>query len=75
MKLSTQLSIHPKYWNKKNQRVKKSCPESKHFNGVLDKLETKVKKEILSFNMLDKDWLMHELKKRIKGQFTSQQKK
>ena len=72
LKLSTRLSVHPKFWNGKTQRVKKSCPEFKHLNGILDKLNSKVKMEILSFTMLEKDWSFRDLKFRITGEMPSQ---
>jgi len=74
MQLSTKLSIHAKFWNKENKRAKKSWPEFKHINGVLNKLESQVKKEILSFCMLRRDWSMRDLKKRVKGELPSQLK-
>lgn len=74
LKISTKVSVHPKYWNKKTQSVKKSCKESKYINGILHELESKVKKEMLSFRLVGKDWTFRELRYKLTGEETAQVK-
>ena len=47
IKLSTRLSIHPREWNRKKQRVKKGKVIGKSYNDILDHYEIALTKLIL----------------------------
>lgn len=67
LKVSTGLKVHPSYWNFKTQKVKKSHPDSKTLNEILNSLKLKVRKRILQDKLVGRVTTAQEIKHDVFG--------
>ena len=62
----TIFKINPEFWDDKNQKVKKSCPNSNEKNAVIAKNIADIEKEVLLIGMSTNEYGVNSIRNKIR---------